>query len=76
MDTIVVPVASRAWALSAVDDLRREGLRADVIGQDAEGRWQVRVEGPSGPIAEIRYELQAPRARVCWETFVNSAVPL
>ena len=74
MDNVVVSVASRAWALGAVDDLRREGLGAEMIGQDAAGLWQVRVEGPSGTIAEIRYELQRPRARVCWETFVNSAI--
>lgn len=74
MDSIRVPVASREWALCAVEDLRREGLTAELDGQDADGLWQVRVEGPAGTIAEIRYGLQLPRARVCWETFVNAAV--
>jgi len=74
MDSVVVPVPSREWALCAIEDLRREGLFADLDGQDANGMWQVRVEGPAGTIAEIRYGLQPPRARVCWETFVNAAV--
>jgi len=74
MDSIVVPVTSREWALCAVDDLRAEGLTAELVGQDVDGRWQVRVEGPAGTIAEIRYGLQAPRGRVCWESFVNAAI--
>ena len=74
MDSVVVPVPTREWALSAVDDLRGEGLTAELVGQDCDGLWQVRVEGPAGTIAEIRYGLNRPRANVCWETFVNEAV--
>ena len=70
----MVPVPSREWALSAVDDLRAEGFSAEVVGQDCDGLWQVRVEGPAGSIAEMRYAMNTPRANVCWETFVNEAV--
>jgi hypothetical protein len=69
----VVPIPSRNWALCAVEDLRREGLSAELEGQDARGSWLVRIEGPAGSIAEIRYSLQPRGAPVCWEAFVNAA---
>jgi len=73
-DTIVVPIPSRDWALCAIEDLRREGLFAELEGQNARGSWLVRIEGPSEFIAEIRYSLQPPGAPVCWEAFVNAAI--
>ena len=38
------------------------------------GSWLVRIEGPAGTIAEIRYSLQPPPEPVCWEAFVNAAI--
>ena len=74
LDSVVVPVPSREWAVCAIEDLRREGLSAELRGQDAGGLWLVRIEGPAGTVAEIRCGLQPPRPLVCWETFVNDAV--
>jgi hypothetical protein len=69
-----VPIPSRDWALCAIDDLRLEGLTAELEGRNALGSWLVRIEGPAGTIAEIRDSLQPPPEPVCWETFVNAAV--
>ena len=73
-DRILVPIPSRDWALSAVEDLRREGMSAELVGQTATGSWVVMIEGPAGSIAEIRNSLQPPSEPVCWEAFVNAAV--
>jgi hypothetical protein len=73
-DSIVVPIPTRDWALSAIDDLRGEGLTAELEGRNALGSWLVRIEGPMGTIAEIRHSLQPPPEPVCWETFVNAAI--
>jgi hypothetical protein len=73
-DTIVVPIPSRDWALCAIEDLRWEGLSAELDGQNARGSWLVRIEGPSETIAVIRHSLQPPGAPVCWEAFVNAAM--
>ncbi len=70
----MVPIPSRDWALCAIEDLRREGLSAELEGQNARGSWLVRIEGPAGSIAEIRYSLQPRGAPVCWEAFVNAAI--
>jgi hypothetical protein len=74
LDSVVVPVPTREWAACAIEDLRREGLSAELQGQDLGGLWLVRIEGPVGLITEIRFELQPPGPPVCWETFVNCAV--
>ena len=74
MDSVVVPVPSREWALAAVADLRGEGLDAVLLGRMDDGLWHVRIEGPAGTIAEIRYGLAPTPKRVCWETFVNAAL--
>jgi len=73
-DSIVVPIPSRDWALCAIEDLRREGLTAELEGRNALGSWLVRIEGHAGTIAEIRYSLHPPPEPVCWETFVNAAI--
>ena len=73
-DSVVAPIPSRDWALCAIEDLRREGLSAELEGQDARGRWLVRIEGPAESIAEIRYSLEPRGASVCWEAFVNAAI--
>jgi hypothetical protein len=73
-DSIVVPIPSRNWALCAIEDLRGEGLSAELEGQNARGSWLVRIEGPAGSMAEIRYSLQPRSEPVCWETFVNAAI--
>jgi len=73
-DSIVVPIPSRDWALCAIEDLCREGLSAELEGQNARGSWLVRIEGPAGTIAEIRYSIQPRGAPVCWEAFVNAAI--
>jgi hypothetical protein len=73
-DRIVVPIPSRDWALSAIEDLRREGMSAELVGQNATGSWMVMVEGPADSIAEIRYSVQPRSEPVCWEAFVNAAV--
>lgn len=73
-DSIVVPIPSRDWALCAIEDLRREGLSAELVGQNARGSWLVRIEGPAGSIAEIRYSLQPRGEPVRWEAFVNAAI--
>jgi len=70
----VVPIPFRDWALCAIDDLRREGLLAELEGQNDRGSWLVRIEGAAGTIAEIRYSLQPRGAPVCWESFVNAAI--
>lgn len=69
-----MPIPSREWALCAIEDLRREGFSADLVGQDARGSYLVRIEGPAESIAEIRYGLQPRGAAVCWEAFVNAAL--
>jgi hypothetical protein len=58
-DSIVVPIPSHEWALCAVQDLRREGMSAELVGQSSRSGWLVRIEGPAGSIAEIRWSLQA-----------------
>src|SRR5205807_7204398 len=58
LDSIVVPIPSRDWALSAIEDLRREGMSAELVGQNAARRWLVWIEGPAASIAEIRFSLQ------------------
>lgn len=73
-DSIVVPIPSRDWALCATEDLRAEGMTAELVGQNARGSWLVRIEGPAGSIAEIRYSLQPPVEPVSWEAFVNAAI--
>jgi hypothetical protein len=73
-DSIVVPIPSRDWALCAIEDLRREGLTAELDGRNALGSWLVRIEGPAGTIAEIRHSLQPPPESVCWEALVNAAI--
>jgi hypothetical protein len=73
-DSIVVPIPSRDWAMSAIEDLRREGMSAELVGQHAGSRWLVRIEGPAGSIAEIRRSLQPLGEPVCWEAFVNAAI--
>ena len=73
-ESVVVPIPSREWALCAMEDLRREGLSAELEGQDARGRWLVRIEGPAGSIGEIRCGLQPRGAPVCWEAFVIAVV--
>ena len=73
-DSIVVPIPSRDWALCAIEDLRREGMSAELVGQNARGSWLVSIEGPAGSIAEIRDSLQPRSEPVCWEAFVNAAV--
>jgi hypothetical protein len=73
-DRIVVPIPSRDWALSAIEDLRREGMSAELVGQNATGSWLVMIEGPADSIAEIRYSVQPRSEPVCWEAFVNAAV--
>jgi hypothetical protein len=73
-DSVVVPIPSREWALCAIEDLRREGLSAELEGLNARGSWLVRIEGPAGSIAEIRYSLQPRGESVCWEAFVNAAI--
>jgi hypothetical protein len=73
-DRIVVPIPSRDWALSAIEDLRREGMTAELEGRNACGSWLVGIEGPAGTIAEIRYSLYPPPKPVCWESFVNDAI--
>jgi hypothetical protein len=73
-DSIVVPIPSRDWAICAIEDLRREGMSADLMSQNAHGSWLVRIEGPAGSIAEIRYSLQPRSEPVCWEAFVNAAI--
>jgi hypothetical protein len=73
-DSIVVPIPSRDWALCAIEDLRQEGMSAELEGQNAGGSWLVRIEGPAESIAEIRHSLQPRGARVCWEAFVNAAI--
>ena len=70
----MVPIPSREWALCAIEDLRREGLSAELEGQDARGSWLVRIEGPAGSIEEIRRGLQPRGAPVCWEAFVNAVI--
>ena len=70
----MVPIPSRDWALCAIEDLRREGLAAELEGRNALGSWLVRIEGPAGTIAEIRYSLDPPPEPVCWEAFVNAAI--
>ena len=72
-DSIVVPIPSRDWALSAIEDLRREGMSAELVGQNARSSWLVRIEGPAGSIAEIRFSLQPRGEPVCWEAFVNGS---
>lgn len=74
LDTIVVPVPTREWALVAIEDLRRECLTADLEGQDADGFWLVKIEGPAGSIAEIRYALHAPGRAFNWEALLNPTV--
>ena len=73
-DRIVVPLPSRDWALCAIEDLRREGLTAELEGRNTLGSWLVRIEGPAGTIAEIRHSLHPPPEPVCWEAFVNAAI--
>jgi hypothetical protein len=73
-DSIVVPIPSRDWALCAIEDLRREGLTAELEGRNALGSWLVRIEGPDGTIAEIRDSLHPPPEPVRWEAFVNAAI--
>ena len=73
-DSIVVPIPSHDWALCAVQDLRREGMSAELVGQNATGSWLVMIEGPADSIAEIRYSVQPRSEPVCWEAFVNAAV--
>ena len=73
-DSIVVPIPSRDWALCAIEDLRREGLTAELEGRNALGSWLVRIEGPAATIAEIRHSLQPPPESVCWEALVNAAI--
>jgi hypothetical protein len=75
-DSIEVPIPSRDWALCAIEDLRREGLSAELAGQNARGSWLVRIAGPAGTIAEIRCSLHPPREPVRWESFVNDAIRL
>jgi hypothetical protein len=70
----VVPILSRDWALCAIEDLRREGLTAELEGRNALGSWLVRIEGPAGTIAEIRYSLHPRPEPVCWEGFVNDSI--
>jgi hypothetical protein len=74
-DSIVVPIPSRDWALCAIDDLRREGMSAQLVGQNASGSWLVKIEGPARSIAEIRSSLQPPGERVSWETSADAAMP-
>jgi len=59
-DSIVVPIPSRDWALCATEDLRREGMSAELVGLNERGSWLVRIEGPAGSIAEIRDSLRPP----------------
>ena len=42
-DSVVVPIPSREWALCAIEDLRREGLSAELVGQNARGSWLVSI---------------------------------
>ena len=72
--SVAVPIPTRDWALSAIEDLRREGLSAELVGQNDRGSWLVRIEGAAGQIAEIRFALQPRVAPVCWEAFVNAAI--
>jgi hypothetical protein len=72
-DSIVVPIPSRDWALCAIEDLRREGMSAELVGQNARGRWLVRIEGPAGSIAEIRFSLRPRSEPVSWESIVNGS---
>ena len=69
-----MPIPSRDWALCAIEDLRREGLSAELVGQNERGGWLVRIEGPAPSIAEIRHSLQPRDEPVCWEAFVNTAM--
>ena len=74
-DRIVVKIPTRPWAVSAVDDLIAEGVKAKLLDcQDAAGLYQVEVSGCPESIALIRYELHIAENRVCWETFVNEAI--
>jgi hypothetical protein len=73
-DSVVVPIPSRDWALCAIEDLRREGLSAELVGQNARGSWLVGIDGPAESIAEIRYSLQPRGAPAAWEAFVNAAI--
>ena len=74
LDSIVVPIPSRDWALSAIEDLRREGMSAELVGQNAARRWLVWIEGPAASIAEIRFSLQPRCEPVRWEAFVNATI--
>jgi hypothetical protein len=74
VDRVVVPVPSREWALCAIEDLRREGMTAELDGEDAGGCWRVKIEGSEVSIAEIRSALRRPREAVSWDAFVNAAV--
>jgi hypothetical protein len=74
-DSIVVRLPDRQWALCAIDDLATEGCHARLLPErDADGLWQLHVSGPCELIDQIRFELHVPEVRVCWETFVNSAI--
>ncbi len=70
----MVPIPSRDWALCAIEDLRREGLSAELVGKNERDSWLVRIEGPARSIAQIRYSLHGTGESVCWEAFVNTAM--
>lgn len=72
-DSIDVPVPGRKWALCAIEDLRREGLEAELLGCPGDdGPWTVRVSGPAETINEIRVALEVPAQKLCWESLVNA----
>lgn len=74
-ESIDVPVPGRKWALCAIEDLRREGLEAELLGcLGDDGPWTVRVSGPAETINEIRVALEVPAKSLSWESFINAAI--
>jgi hypothetical protein len=73
-DVVVVPFPRQDWALSAVDDLRKEGCCAELLpGPAPDGSWCVEVSGSAEQLYLIRQSMQ-PIQRVCWETFINATI--
>jgi len=80
-DSVIVRFPRRDWALSAVQELRREGCRAELIEPyPGDTSWGLLVSGPAEAIEVLRAETRPCLSDVCWETFVNEtlagAVPL
>ena len=70
--TITVHLPSRAWAVSAEEEMRAEGLATSLARvADRNGLWALEISGCAERIALIRAALLPAPPKFDWEAGVN-----